>query len=520
MKFTALLKNLFFLVIIFSFMSACSSEPAQVELTMYPPCNETSYSQDIDYVKFEPRGKELDQKGTFSTQYSGSTGKASLTDIPMSDDFYIRVFGYKTSFTLPPVRFGQTSSLQLATQKTQKAHLKAIFATTDGFYQTTNIDLLECTQMVNSRFGHTATYIPSQNKVYIIGGIGGLNVRPDDSSTWQILTSIEVYDVSAGTYEILETTALEFPTAFHTASLINEDKILIVGGITGLLSASNHAYIFDTATLQFTPIALNYARAYHTATTVAESKVAIIGGFAYESGKEVYISNIELFDPLTFQISDTGVSLQQARSHHATTAVSGGVRILVAGGVNQEKTLDSIEVYRVVNNTFALEKTSEVLSSTRMDHGIATIQDHFVFISGGYQNGSVTKGNTALRSIDLLYVDQTNGKVIPICVGNLNLTKERAGHQATLLKDNRVLLTGGYNDANGGQVVSEGEIVTLDYQAGSCSLSNFSLSKNNLLRGRYLHRDVLLGNGQVLITGGADLYTTIDSAEIFNGLPE
>src|SRR5437867_1645285 len=69
----------------------------------------------------------------------------------------------------------------------------------------------------------------------------------------------------------------------HTATLLPNGKVLVAGGFTGLFgpySATNTAEIYDpaTGTWRYTG-SLRFARARHTATLLANGRVLVVGGF-------------------------------------------------------------------------------------------------------------------------------------------------------------------------------------------------------------------------------------------------
>ena len=73
--------------------------------------------------------------------------------------------------------------------------------------------------------------------------------------------------------------------ALHTATLLPDGRVLVVGGLTirdpegyvGLASAE----VWDPATETFSPTgSLSVARAWHTATALPDGRVLVVGGAA------------------------------------------------------------------------------------------------------------------------------------------------------------------------------------------------------------------------------------------------
>src|SRR5205814_5886990 len=72
---------------------------------------------------------------------------------------------------------------------------------------------------------------------------------------------------------------------------------------------------------------LKTARFHHTATLLPDGRVLVVGG---EQGRETPLASAELYDPATGTFSDTN-SLSTARDAHTATLLPNGL-VLVAGG--------------------------------------------------------------------------------------------------------------------------------------------------------------------------------------------
>src|SRR5689334_4763859 len=99
---------------------------------------------------------------------------------------------------------------------------------------------------------------------------------------------------SGGTFT--STGPMTTPRAGHTATLLPDGKVLIVGG-GGLGSASAELYNPSTGTFEAIggPLALRFQ---HTATLLPNGKVLIVSG-----------TTAELYDPATRTFSFTGLPL-------------------------------------------------------------------------------------------------------------------------------------------------------------------------------------------------------------------
>src|SRR5207248_1461961 len=117
----------------------------------------------------------------------------------------------------------------------------------------------------SARDSHTATLL-SNGKVLVVGGDN--------------LGSAELYDPATGTWT--NTGNLNEARAYHTATLPSGGKVLVAGGfnfINGLPNITNSAELYDTATGTWRNTAsLDIPRRFHTATLLQNGKVLAAGG--------------------------------------------------------------------------------------------------------------------------------------------------------------------------------------------------------------------------------------------------
>jgi hypothetical protein len=130
------------------------------------------------------------------------------------------------------------------------------------------------------------------------------------------------------------------------------------------------------------------------------------------------------------------------------------------------------------------------MGTARSSHTATLLKDGRVLVTGGVDS---TRGYFATAEI----FDPTSGTFAP--TGSMGTA--RSSHTATLLKDGRVLLTGGVD-------IATAEL--FDPASGSFAPTG------SMGTWRYSHTATLLNDGKVLVTGGAVGGTVLATAEIFD----
>jgi hypothetical protein len=186
-------------------------------------------------------------------------------------------------------------------------------------------------EMSLGRVSQTAVLLRS-GKVLIAGGWIGHGCTD----------SVEVYDPTTGKFSALPA-KMTTPRGDARATLLATGDVLITGGADhdspgGITSAE----VFRIADMSFHAIQpMHFARVSHTATLLQDGRVLIAGG----RGANVNAA-AEIYDPKTERFTLTG-SLTAARYKHTAGLLRDG-RVLVAGGSDERDwsgNLSSAEIY-------------------------------------------------------------------------------------------------------------------------------------------------------------------------------
>lgn len=144
------------------------------------------------------------------------------------------------------------------------------------------------------RYGHRAVLLKN-GKVLVVAGFGTANPA---------LNSAELFDPIAGTWAL--TASLPLGLTSHTATLLPDGKVLVAGGF-GTTNTSDGAFLFDaesgTNGSWTAAGSLNIGRWDHSAILLPNGKVLVVGG---EDKNFNFLPNAEIFDPATGRWTPTG----------------------------------------------------------------------------------------------------------------------------------------------------------------------------------------------------------------------
>ncbi len=323
--------------------------------------------------------------------------------------------------------------------------------------------------MLQARAGHTATLLPNGN-VLLAGGYSDTAI-----TTWELFDPwTRSFSSTAGTGRKL-----------HTATLLSalpNGKVLIFGGIRAPGAPCAGLYDPGTGTFSDTGIVCdsiwgqNIAPVRHTATLLNNGKVLIAGGVTSTIENRAW-----LYDPGTGQFSSTGTMSVPRRSHSATLLPDGNVLIAAGwGGSGGGGALDSAEIYRVDSGTF--RPTAAMKTKRGSDHTATLLANGKVLLAGGYQESG------AIATAEVFDPDPLNEHF----AWTVNsMSQARTNHTATLLRDGKVLLVGGWA---GGAYLNSAEVY--DPAAGTFGPGR------NMVTQHGITTSVLLPNGEVLVAGG------------------
>jgi hypothetical protein len=352
-------------------------------------------------------------------------------------------------------------------------------------------------RMADGRAGHTATLLNDGN-VLVAGGLDWAcpPVGPCNGFVLLVVGFAETYDTPGGIFNSPQSppSRMNVPRVFHTATLLQDGKVLVAGGDDRYTTTYDTAEIFDPSTGTFTPTAnMLSARSGHTATLLANGKVLLASGYA---GNGNWPATAELFDPSSGTFTATG-SMSVARPWDTATLLQDG-RVLFAGGKSgsPHASTATAEIYDPATGIFTATGSMNI---ARSEHTATLLANGKVLVAGGVDASGMITSTAEI-------FDELTGVFTPTG----NMITARSGQTETLLTDGKVLLTGGF-DANKHDLSSA--------EWFSSSNGTFSVAGNMEIQ-RSNHTATLLKNGDVLITGGNNQdgvvpVRTLATAELF-----
>ena len=363
--------------------------------------------------------------------------------------------------------------------------------------------------MTMPRVGHTATRL-NDGRVLVVGGYNKDN---------GVLASAEIFDPTTQTWSL--TGSMHIARFKHTATLLQDGTVLVVGGLQNVglppLHGTNTAERYDPASGTWAVVkAMRTPRAFHLSSLLPDGTVLVVGGGPTGNMDDQLAA--ERFYPDGNSWVGAG-STRLAHTRGTATLLTTGF-VLVSGGVGYgseaEKPTEYVTGY---SETYDWQSNSwsqlAVMGHTTFDHAAALLNDGTVLVMGGRLVPTLA---TAVRYDPKM----ANGNPYPsVWNSTSSLSQRRTNHQATVLPSGDILVTGGHFDCTdttdppscAGSSIS----VEIYHPTPGSSVEGTWMAAEDMFNYRGEHTATLLQNGTVLVTGGYNWYAQSvgDSTEIY-----
>jgi hypothetical protein len=298
----------------------------------------------------------------------------------------------------------------------------------------------------------------------------------------------EIYDPTSG--ELTTTGSLPRETLEPKAVTLADGKVLVVGASSLYDPADTGAALYDPASGKFRALRPQVDRADAAVAVLSDGRVLIAGGADVRKSDESAAS-AEIYDPATGKFTATG-SMRLARVFATATTLSDG-RVLIAGGGRHDPKADtftdsaSAEVYDPVSGKFG--RVGD-MTTPREVHTATLLPDGRVLVAGGFRQAQDDLEGGYLASAE----------VFDPATGSFSATQpmliDRGEHVAVLLPNGKVLLAGGASEENGDFGLETAELF-------DPATSRFTVTGSMHFPRAYFTA-TLLASGDVLIAGGTE----------------
>ena len=282
--------------------------------------------------------------------------------------------------------------------------------------------------LTSGRAMHTATLL-NDGKVLITGGFSAATFPAP------ALNTAELYDPAANTFTALTSRMLSARTS-HAATRLADGRVLLTGGQTNSDGdGTNIAELFDPATQTFTSVTavMTSPRGGHASVLLGDGTVLIMGGF---NNSCTSLNTAEIFDPSTQSFTALTSMMAAGRSELAATMLANGM-VLLTGGGSCDNTYDTAELFDPITQSFTA--ISATMTALRGGHGSGRLTNGSVLVSGGGIDGS----NPPLTLVVLDTAELFDPSTQRFSAISERMTATRSWHTQTTLSSGSVLLTGG-----------------------------------------------------------------------------
>ncbi len=351
--------------------------------------------------------------------------------------------------------------------------------------------------MLNWRGLHTATSFVNSRYVFVAGGGSGALLAPTP------VNSTAIYDHFTRTF--MPGPNLSVPRVLHTATRLLDGRILLAGGLDGVaINNWTDGEVYDPATNTFMPVANQMAgpRAAHTATLLNDGRVLLTGGntmFAilsagnYITVFSTSINTTEIYNPVTNTFTPGPIMSSKRLAHEAVKLPNGTVLVVggINGGINLGVTAlptftSTTQIFNPTTNTFT---NSGTVVSSRLKPVLEVLPSGNVLMAGGAAGTFITATNTT-EIRNAITGAWSAGPLMPVAT----------------------VLGGNIKNSNGSIIVSGGGTGTLaNFTAGN-QVMRFTegvgwVGLSTLPATRMNHSITLMPDGTYLLVGGIDALT-------------
>lgn len=193
-------------------------------------------------------------------------------------------------------------------------------------------------------------------------------------------TALPVVAASSSSVDALSRLLVAQPALLvgQSATQLADGQWLVIGGASAGVAGNQAWRIGADGQRTALPSTLHLSRSRHSATLLPDGKVLVLGGVDAHGG---VLADAELFDPATGAFTDLGSLGLAGRSAHSATVLMDG-RVLLAGGVDASgNPIRDVDIYDPVSRR--IERLTAKLGSDRIAPTTLLLPDNRVLIWSG-----------------------------------------------------------------------------------------------------------------------------------------
>ena len=456
-------------------LAACTGGgPVVQPIIDLPAADDTSASAfPLDQLTMAIAHEGTDVDLASATFTHGQT--VQLSGVPFADDLVVHLTGFVGTSELA---YGRTCSFAIT---------PGVTAPETHLFFSREVKFASLDVMPELRSGGEAIAYHDGSGL-ILGGVDPANMATP-------VADIERFDPRTGELVLLATTSTPRIGAVAAALGTGSDaQIALIGGLD---PATGAGAMFVELIEADAPSAsriesvsdANMGRVGLTATTLSDGRVIVIGGQSPGGAPSNAVDAISLANG-TAEVSQLHATLAVPRYGHTATRLGNdvGATVLVAGGLDgatPPQPVAQAELFKPLNQAFS-STFNYSMQFPRSRHEAVRMPDGSVLIVGGLDAMGLPVKQLELFTQDAGFVYEGD---MPMNAGLVDFT-------ATTLPDGRVLLAGG-DDATGNPT-NTAFFAQLDALTGKVDV----IATDKLATPRAGHQATLLCDGTVLITGG------------------
>ena len=337
-------------------------------------------------------------------------------------------------------------------------------------------------RLLSPRFGHKATLL-DDGRVLVVGGFTG--VANNNFIASEPVPVVQTFDFAtatwglAGSFDGLSTTG---PGMYASSIKLADGRVLGIGIFEGGDSVSGSRVVLDQGATSWTDLPPNpLARGLPELVLLDDGRVLVTGGFIVRGQSYQIGSTVEVYDPATGEWQQAP-SMNVTHEYQAVVLMDDG-RVLAAGG--RELNFDAsgrAEIYDPETNEWTLTGSMNFPQSFPVAIALAD-------------------GRVLVTGVSDLNADapEPTSEIYDPAAGTWSLAgpmqNARIFHSLTLLPDGRVLAVGGENPVT---ETNEPHSTTEIFDPRTDSWS----PGPDLAEPRYDHSATLLPDGRIFLAGG------------------